>query len=165
MPEVQLMRHAKSVRDAPVPRDRDRPLAPRGEAAAAAMGVALARMGVAPGHVMTSPAVRAEMTARIAADVGGWDAEIEVVDALYGGGTNAVIAAMAAAPGVERLMLVGHEPTWSDAVATLVGGGAHAMVTAAVACIEVSSLSRPVRGSLLWLLTPRLLTDGDLQIT
>jgi phosphohistidine phosphatase len=165
MPEVLLMRHAKSVRDAPVPRDRDRPLAPRGEEAAAAIGIALVRMGAAPDHVLTSPAVRAETTARIAAEVGEWGAEIEVVEALYGGGTASVLAAIAEAPDVGRIMLVGHEPTWSDAVATLVGGGNHRMVTAAVACIEVASLRRPAHGSLLWMLAPRLLTDGDLRIT
>lgn len=165
MPEILLMRHAKSVRDAPVPLDRDRPLSRRGERAAAAIGVALRRMGVAPEHVMTSPAVRAESTARIAAETGQWDAEIEVVDDLYGGGTRAVLATLARAPDVERIMFVGHEPTLSDAVATLVGGGDHRMVTAAVACVEVTSLHRPVRGSLLWLLTPRLLTDGDLRLT
>jgi phosphohistidine phosphatase len=164
MPEVLLMRHAKSVRPAPVP-DRERPLAPRGERAAAAVGVALTRMGVAPDHVLTSPAVRAETTARRAAESGGWDAPIDVIDTLYGGGTRAVLDAMAAAPPVERLMLVGHDPTWTDVVSSLAGGGRHRMVTAAVACIEVASLRRPVDGSLLWMLDPRLLTDGDLKIT
>lgn len=165
MPEVLLMRHAKSVRDAPVPRDRDRPLAPRGERAATAMGVALARMGAAPDHVITSPAVRAETTARLAAEAGEWDVPIDIVEALYGGGTTAVIEAMASAPPVERLLLMGHEPTCSAAVATLVGGGNHRMVTAAVACVEVTRLRRPAGGSLVWMLRPRLLTDGDLRIT
>jgi phosphohistidine phosphatase len=129
------------------------------------VGLALTRMGVVPQHVMTSPAVRAETTARIAAATGAWDAGIEVVDALYGSGPRAVLSAIEAAPDVERLMLVGHEPTWSDVVATLVGGGSHRMVTAAVACVEVASLRRAARGSLLWMLAPRLLTDGDLRIT
>lgn len=165
MPEILLMRHAKSTRDAGVARDRDRPLAPRGEAAARVMGTVLSRIGATPELVMTSPAVRARATAALAAAAGGWDARIEVVDDLYGRGTEAVLDTIAAAPSVGRMLLVGHEPTWSSVVGALIGGGRHRMVTAAVACVELTDPSRPSGGHLLWMLIPRSFTDLGLTVT
>ena len=58
-------------------------------------------------------------------------------------------------------LLAGHEPTWSRLVSLLAGGGTMRMVTAAVACLEISAVTwdkvLPGRGELLWLVTPRLL--------
>ena len=162
MPEILLMRHAKSDWDASFGDDRDRPLNRRGINSARAMGRALRRSRRVPDAVLTSPAVRARRTAEIAADAGDWETPIEVVDSLYGGGVSTVIAAIAAA-GSDRVMAVGHEPTWSATVAALIGGGRVRMATGTVAAIEVPSMARlqPGSGRLLWMLTPRLFTDGD----
>ena len=59
--------------------------------------------------------------------------------------------------GRGRVLVVGHEPTWSMTVETLIGGGAIAMVTAAVACVETAAGPVPGTGMLRWMLHPRLL--------
>jgi phosphohistidine phosphatase len=62
-----LVRHAKSRWDDPDLPDVQRPLSRRGERAARKMGRRLARRGVDPDLVLSSPAVRAMKTARIIA--------------------------------------------------------------------------------------------------
>ena len=168
MPELILLRHAKSDWDAAYETDRGRTLAPRGEKAAAVMGRALTLTGKVPDLVISSPATRALSTARLAARAGEWHVPIDTDDRLYPGSPDAVThaAAAAAAAGPERLMLVGHEPAWSGTISLLVGGAAVHMVTAAAACLEVPSFTAlaPGRAKLLWMLTPRLFTDGDFHL-
>ena len=154
MTEYLLMRHAKSDHPGGVP-DIDRPLASRGFRDAAAVGRTITDFGAAPDTILSSPAVRARTTAELARDAGGWSAPVQIVDALYGGGVGAVLEALAGGRG--RVLAVGHEPTWSMAVATLIGGGSVQMVTAAVACIECDATPQAGRGSLRWMLHPRLL--------
>jgi phosphohistidine phosphatase len=148
------MRHAKSEHPPGVP-DRDRPLSDRGHRSALAVGRAITDYGAAPSAILTSPAVRARTTAELARSGGGWTAPIEVVDGLYGGGVRTVLDALATGHG--RVLVVGHEPTWSMTVETLIGGGSIAMVTAAVACVETSGRPEPGSGMLRWMIHPRLL--------
>lgn len=156
MAEYLLMRHAKSTHPLGIA-DRDRPLSPRGRRNAAAIGAAVTRFGAEPDTIFTSPAVRARSTVELAHQAGGWSAPITIVDDLYGGGLSAVMAALAAGRG--RVLVVGHEPTWSLAVETLIGGGSISMVTAAVACVDCPGGPVPDGGSLRWMLHPRLLDD------
>jgi phosphohistidine phosphatase len=166
MPEALLIRHAKSDWDAGAESDRLRPLSRRGVAAAETMGRVLRLARRVPEVVFTSPAERARSTAEIAAYSGDWDAEIREVDALYGGGPSEVLSLLLTAGGYDRVAVVGHEPTWSTTVALLIGGGEVRMPTAAVAAIEIPTWSvvSPGAGRLVWLLTPRLFTDGDLAV-
>jgi phosphohistidine phosphatase len=167
MPELLLLRHGKSDWDAAFGHDRDRPLSSRGVAAAGTMGRVLTAMRKQPELVLTSPARRARSTAELAAEAGEWTASITDVEELYGAGPGAVFSTIAATePDVGRLMIVGHEPTWSHAASLLIGGGSVRVVTGAVTAIEVPSWSRvePGAGLLRWMLTPRLFTDGDFEI-
>lgn len=120
---LMLMRHGKSDWNTDVRGDLARPLNSRGERAAATMGVVLEKMGEVPDRIVSSPAVRAETTATIARTSGGWSAPVEVSEGLYGGGPAETLA-IAAAVGADahRLMLVGHEPTWSLLARHLTGG-------------------------------------------
>jgi phosphohistidine phosphatase len=168
VPELILFRHAKSDWGTGFASDRDRPLARRGEKAARAMGRALTLAKKVPDLVISSPAVRAETTARLAAQAGEWPARIDLDERLYGASPVevALVAADADAEGVMRLMLVGHEPTWSETASLLVGGASIRVVTAAAVCLEVPSLRAltPGRATLQWMLTPRLFTDGDFDL-
>lgn len=156
MAEFLLMRHAKSEHPPGVP-DRERPLSARGMASAAAVGRAVSDFGAVPDTILSSPAVRARETARIARSEGGWDATVELVDDLYDGGVADLLDALAAGAG--RVLVVGHEPTWSMAVSSLIGGGAIRMATAAVACLEGPTPPVPASASLRWMIHPRLLLD------
>ena len=132
------------------------------------MGRALTLAGKAPDLVISSPAVRAQTTARLAAAAGDWEARIDLDERLYGADPADVARAAAdgAAEGIERLMLVGHEPTWSETASLLLGGASVRMVTAAALCLEVPSLAAlaPGRATLQWMLTPRLFTDGSFDL-
>jgi phosphohistidine phosphatase len=167
VPELLLLRHGKSDWDADYGHDRDRPLAKRGRKAAVAVGKTLTLMRRSPELIVTSPARRARDTAELAAEAGGWDATIGDLETLYGGPPEVVMGALGAVPeDVSRLMVVGHEPVWSELASLLIGGGRLRMVTGAVADVEVPpwDLLRPSCGQLLWMLAPRLLTDGDLEL-
>ena len=124
-------------------------------------------MNKQPDLVLTSPATRARLTAELAADAGGWAALITDVEGFYGAGPGVVFSTIAATAGdVDRLMIVGHEPTWSHAASLLIGGGSVRVVTGAVTAIEVPGWDRvePGAGLLRWMITPRLFTDGAFEI-
>jgi phosphohistidine phosphatase len=157
-----LLRHGKSDWKAdPGGDDRLRPLSRRGERGARLMGRFLVETGNVPELAITSPTRRAEDTLRIAQLAGGWQCEVRRSEALYSGGALGVIGEVAAVePVVETLLIVSHEPTCSETIALLAGGGRVGFPTAAMACIELEegSPSGP-SGSLTWLVTPRLWHD------
>jgi len=161
VPQLLIMRHAKSDWDAPFGEDHERRLAPRGVKAAQLMGRLLARRDRAPELVLTSTAVRARTTVELAAEAGDWRCRIEEVAEFYGADPDGVVDRLVEIEeSPERVLIAGHEPTWSSLVGLLVGGGRVWMPTGAVACIEFSgpwnALARG-RGQLRWLVTPKLL--------
>lgn len=135
MKTLLVMRHAKSDWNADYGSDHERPLNERGVRSARRMGEVLTDTGRAPDLVITSTAVRARSTASLAKEAGKWDADLILEQELYGAGVDDAIEIASAAPDVNRVMLVGHQPTWSALVATLTGERMD-MKTATVAVIE-----------------------------
>jgi phosphohistidine phosphatase len=168
VPEIILLRHGKSDWDADFQLDRDRPLSSRGVRAAQTMGRIIAGSLHRPELVLSSPANRALTTAQLAAEAGNWEAPIEIVDALYGGGPEAVVFALHMVPSeVGRVVLVGHEPTWSETTSILVGGGEHRVPTGTAVGLETFMpwpRVGPATCRLVWMLPPRLFTDGLLDV-
>jgi phosphohistidine phosphatase len=161
MPGLILFRHGKSDWDADYGDDRVRPLAQRGRKAAKAMGRFLAHAGQVPDAAITSPAVRAEDTLRRAMKAGGWTCPVRAADGLYRGGVSGLVGELHSEPDATGVLLaVGHEPTWSDAVATFTGGGHVRFPTAALARIEFDVNRwvdvQPGTGVLAWMVPPRL---------
>lgn len=159
-----MLRHAKSDWNTNTS-DHDRPLNPRGRSAAAAVGIALARSGEIPDLALTSSALRARSTLEIAAQAGSWPTEISADPSLYGTSAAGALAAVAAAEGdVQRLMVVGHQPTWGTLITTLTGASV-VVKTATVVAIDLSATSwrkaPEARGSISYMLQPRLFTDGS----
>lgn len=155
-----LMRHAKSDWDAGARDDHSRPLNDRGVRSAERMGRALRELGLVPDLVVSSTATRARSTAELSRLRGGWNSRLVLDERLYGA-SFADTLAIAAETGEdrERVMLVGHEPTWSQTIHHLTGARA-AMKTGAVADIELSlprwsDLSTATTGILVALLQPR----------
>ena len=135
MKTLLVMRHAKSDRDADYDGDHERPLNHRGIRSARIMGRVLAADGLAPDLVVTSTAVRARSTASLAKAAGHWDCEIVLDPNLYGTGADAAVQTATSVADSDRLMLVGHQPTWSILVSILTGENAD-MKTATVVAIE-----------------------------
>ncbi|HUG07631.1 MAG TPA: histidine phosphatase family protein [Acidimicrobiia bacterium] len=129
------MRHAKSDWNADYGADHERPLNDRGVRSARIMGRVLADHDLVPDLIVASTAVRARSTATLANEAGDWRSGIELESSLYGSGTETAIQVAAAAPDVARLMLVGHQPTWSMLVTVLTGERVE-MKTATVAAID-----------------------------
>lgn len=130
-----LMRHAKSDWDADYGADHERPLNERGMRSARIMGRVLTAEGLIPDHVISSTAVRARSTASLAREAGGWTCEIVLDQSLYEGGADAAVQSAATAGQHKRLMLVGHQPTWSILFSVLTGESVE-MKTATVAVID-----------------------------
>jgi phosphohistidine phosphatase len=130
------------------------------------MGRVVYKMGEVPDLIYTSSATRARETALLAADAGDWGCEMIDVDDLYGTSAGGALAVAAQAPDeIERLMLVGHEPTWSYLVHSLTGASVE-MKTATVAAVDLTMSSwkqaPEATGTLAFLLQPRMFTDWEL---
>lgn len=157
------MRHAKSDWSHGGLADHDRPLNKRGRRAARTMGRVLARLDAVPDHIITSSAVRAATTARLAMEAGGWSSTVEETGELYETSVEGALRVAAGAPATaESLMLVGHEPTWGGLVAHLCGGTVQ-VKTATVVAIDCYAYDWPdllmTAGELAFVLQPRLFTD------
>jgi phosphohistidine phosphatase len=164
MKTLILLRHGKSDWSADVD-DRERPLTKRGRNAADAIGAFLTGAGEVPDAVVTSPARRAADTAGRAAAAGKVQCGIRTNELLYGNEAFTVLEVARSEPDTtERLLLVGHEPTSSDTLALLIGGGKHRLPTAAAAGIELDvdhwADVEPGCGILRYLVVPRMLGTG-----
>ena len=140
MPTLHVLRHAKSDRGAPVA-DHDRPLAPRGLAAAPRIGDALEAAG-GTALVLSSTATRAAQTADLVVARLSRPPEVRYEAALYHAGPAGLLERLhaldAATPSV---LLVGHNPSVASLVLTLadeeVAGRLGKFPTAALATLEV----------------------------
>ena len=165
MPRLMLLRHGKSDWDTSNRGDRNRPLSRRGERASATMGIVLRNMGEVPDRVISSSALRAESTAALVRLSGGWDAPLEITDDLYGASPDEALEVAARCGGVaERLMLVGHEPTWS-LLAERITGGKVAVRTATVVAFDLNAASWDLAprsyGTLAYAIHPRMFDGAD----
>jgi phosphohistidine phosphatase len=161
MKTLLILRHAKSDQNVGGP-DFERPLTSRGTRAAKTMGRFLASIEILPDLILASSAVRARTTAELLRAASGALCPLELRPAFYGGAPQTVVDELRQIDDrYETVLIVGHEPTWSSLVGILVGGGQHAMVTAALAAIQLGIRSWrdliPSAGELTFLLPPRLL--------
>ncbi len=162
MKTLLVMRHAKSDWGAASGGDHERVLARRGIKAARKVGRFLTDSGTTPDLVLSSTAVRAFTTAELAAEAGEWGCEILTSGDLYASDPERVLDVVReTANGVKRLLIAGHEPTWSTLVGWLIGGGRVRMPTAAVACLDLPHGNwidlAPATCELRWLVTPKTL--------
>jgi phosphohistidine phosphatase len=159
-----LMRHAKSDWEADYTDDHSRPLNDRGIESAQLMGRVLAARDEVPQVVISSTALRARATAELAMEAGGWRSPLLLDRALYESGPDGVIDVAAGAPDEERLMLVGHQPTWSMLVTQLTGERVE-MKTATISVVEFDLDSwatlTGATGTLSHVLHPRSLAGSE----
>lgn len=119
-----LLRHAKAEHGG-AHDDHNRALALEGRRQAGQVGAALRDAGLVPDLVLCSSSVRTRQTwdlvrAGLGAEVG----DVQVLDALYEAGARDVLELVrGAGDAVRTLLVVGHEPTMSQAAAMLAGPG------------------------------------------
>jgi phosphohistidine phosphatase len=143
-----LLRHAEAADGVP---DDDRPLTERGIAQARDAGLALAALGANLELCLTSPKRRALETARLACEA--LDLEPVIEPALSGQPFDAV-ALMA---GLNEVLLVGHDPSFSLTVHDLTGAQAR---------MRKGGLAGIQKGELVVLMRPRELAAiaGDTEL-
>jgi phosphohistidine phosphatase len=146
--QLWLLRHGEAVPHESKP-DFDRELTARGERQSVAAGQALARLGLEFAACYTSPLVRAAATAALACEP--LNVTPEERDAVGKGFDVDVAREMLAEHGEgERILVVGHNPSFEQVVLDLSGGRVD-FKKGGVAAMRVSG----ARGELLVLMRPR----------
>ena len=146
MKTLYLVRHAKSSWKYPNLDDFERPLNKRGRRSAPFMGKILNNLEVAPNLIISSPANRASMTARIIADKINYPLEkIRYSESIYEFSANALIDVIQHIDDVvNKAMLVGHNPALTD-LANYIGDKPISNIpTSGVFCadLDISSWSK-----------------------
>jgi phosphohistidine phosphatase len=153
MKTLLLMRHAKSSwkkKDLP---DIERPLAPRGEKEAQAMGRLLRKKKRVPDLIISSPAVRARLTAEAVAKKSHYEKEVLFFDKLYMAETPEILGALTGLPDeAESILVIGHNPGLEYTL-QLLTGKIESVPTATIAVISLpvdhwAELNGDTRGEL-----------------
>ncbi len=155
--KLYFFRHAEAEPGGVIP-DHDRSLTARGvERTSHAAGV-LARLGIKPSHLYSSPRLRAVQTADILAEA--LKMRVEVRDELNFDFDIRALEILTAHLGEDdEVLLVGHEPTFSQTVRDLTGGRLE-MKKGGVARVDVLTRT-PLSGTLVWLIAPRVFDGLD----
>jgi phosphohistidine phosphatase len=147
-PQLWLLRHGEAVPHESKP-DADRELTARGERQSIAAGEGLARLGVEFAACYTSPKVRALDTARLACRALNIEPEIE--GSLANGFDRDAARELLLRHGEDaRVLVVGHEPSFSQVIHDFTGGRVD-FKKGAIAAVRVERAA----GDLLVLLRPR----------
>lgn len=143
MPDLLLLRHAKSRWDEPALGDHDRDLAPRGEKAARLMGRLLEREGLVPDLVLCSTARRAVRTLDLVVAELGAAPAVKQLKSLYRAAPSRLLDVIQRQDdAVRRLLVVGHNPGLHELVLRLVGSGDAALRAELIAKLPTSALAR-----------------------
>ncbi len=111
MKTLYILRHAKSSSNDPSLADFDRPLNGRGLNAAPFIGEVMARKGVLPDLIISSPAKRAMQTALLVKESSGSNAPVQYDERIYEASTQALTLVISQIDvKIESFMIVGHNP-------------------------------------------------------
>jgi phosphohistidine phosphatase len=161
MSELYVVRHGIAVlHGTPGVYDNDRPLTERGRKRMRQIARGLRRLAIEPDGIVSSPLPRAWQTAEIIAEVLGLSSCLEASDDLRVDRSAAMIRDWISSRVESRLMIVGHDPAFTDLVGLLVTGRAGPPVCALKkGAVAVFSRRQGETGTyaLDWLAQPRLL--------
>jgi phosphohistidine phosphatase len=161
--ELYIMRHGIAVErgSAGYADDSKRPLTPDGRKKMEEITRGLMRLGFDVDWIVTSPLLRALETARIVAAELGEHHPLDVCDDLRpGGSAESLIAFLAKHADRKRVLVVGHEPDFSEMAGRLIGAGrrAHLALKKGGCClITFDDFPPKSPGKLVWWLTPRVM--------
>ena len=141
--KLWIVRHAKSSWSDSSLSDRDRPLNKRGRRSAPDMGRRLAAQNQLPDLIISSPAKRANSTARkIAKEVGYDRSKIVTDENMYFSGTGSMLEMLENVDDrYDSVMIVGHNPAMTTLMNMLSGSSVDNMPTCAVALIDFPIMS------------------------
>jgi phosphohistidine phosphatase len=155
---LYLLRHAHAGNpSAWAGDDADRPLSDKGRRQAERLGSFMAERGLAPDAVVSSPKLRAVETAELfAAPLG---VAVSTDRRLAGPLDVDMLAGVLDAADGRRIVVVGHDPDFSELAATLAGASYLPLKKGALCRLDVSLPLQAAGGILRWLLTPDLVGD------
>lgn len=137
-----FVRHGVAEDVAPSGLDADRRLTPEGIREVEVVAACLAALDLRLDAILSSPLVRARQTAEIVAKALGMRDRLSIASELaHGFGIDALQRLLASEGEARRVMLVGHEPTLSETIRQLVGGGTIHMGKAACAVVKAGKLA------------------------
>lgn len=141
MKTLTIVRHAKSSWADTSLRDHERPLNKRGFRDAPEMGRRIGEHGIRPSLIVSSPAVRAWSTAKAVAKAISYPYEfLEKEPNLYHASVDRILDVICAQDErCNNLMLVGHNPGFTDFANYLVPGLTGNLPTAAVVSFELET--------------------------
>ncbi len=119
IPKLIIMRHAKSSWNQPACRDHDRPLAPRGERAAAAIGKWLAEKDHQPAAVLCSTAARTRQTWDFMRPLLQEPGDVRFIPELYHAGGNRIWMTVRRSE-LSPVLVIGHNPGIGEFAASAV---------------------------------------------
>jgi phosphohistidine phosphatase len=139
MKTLTIVRHAKSSWEDTNLRDRERPLNKRGKRDAPEMGRRIQEAGIRPSLILASPAVRAWKTANAIADAINYPREfLQKEEALYLASVDRILDVIVAQDNnFNNLLIVGHNPGFTEFANFLVPGLTHNLPTAGVVSVEI----------------------------
>lgn len=156
--ELYLLRHAHAGNASEwTGDDAKRPLSAKGRRQAERLGRYLAELRFEPDAVLTSPKLRALETAQVVADSLGVAVGIE--ERLAGGLDLRTVESIVSRDGGRQVMLVGHDPDFSDICGELIGISSLHLKKGAVARVDTSMPLAQGAGTLRWLLPPEVIAD------
>jgi phosphohistidine phosphatase len=151
---VYILRHGTAVaRGSGVYPNDDRPLTENGKRKMAMSAGGIAKVAGEVDVILTSPLIRAQETARIAARALGIKEKVEICkELLPGTSLKQTLVHLARYKRRKKIMLVGHEPELGHLASALMGS--HKTIVefkkGALCAIEVSLLLPRRSGKLLW---------------
>ena len=161
--ELYIVRHAIAEQrdDKKYSDDAKRPLSPKGKKRMEEVSQGLARLGVEPVWIVSSPLARAKETDEILARELSYDGEVTLTETLApGGSTNALLQMLAKRPDARTVIVVGHEPDLSKLLGELVAasdGAGLGFRKGGVALVSFQKNPARGQGTLEWLATPKIL--------
>ncbi len=139
MKRLLLLRHAKSDWSDSGLADHDRPLNVRGLNAAPFMGELIARRGLVPDLIVSSPARRAAHTAELVRENSGLNVDLKLDERIYEASPYGLLRVIADLPSrYTTVMLVGHNPGMEGLI-HLLTSVEESMPTAALAIIDIDT--------------------------
>ncbi len=161
MKTILFMRHAKSDWGPQYASDFERPLNARGQRDAPLIAAFLAQHRLLPDVIISSPAVRARMTAEYVAREQRFQGALSFDERIYLASPGMLLTVICSwSDQWNKVMLVGHNPGLEDIIQALSGGRVR-MPTAAVASLRLYADTwadvEPGQAHLQWLIKPKIL--------
>ncbi len=141
MKTLTILRHAKSSWKDSSLSDHDRPLNKRGEGDAPVMGARIQQAGIRPSLILCSPAVRAWTTAKLIAQEISYPNEfLQRDERLYLADMQRIIDLLCEQDlGFNSIMIVGHNPGFTDFANYLVPGLTNNIPTCGVVSVIIDT--------------------------